>query len=272
MIKALKIEHIELPVDLVSFLHNPREGMVRWLYNRLFEMIQGKITLEEFEEMAENDLASTTFEMYELGYEVWVIFTLIILLEPDETYAVLLDDNFDPYPGKLTEIAFGRQFNHSSKRIPELILHSKKLKKYAAIKFPLAREIAGYLIPPEMPHKMLRDRTGDTSYVLDKRVMFLSLMDSLEKIPVFAELQERKIKSPDLMIEFHGPQDFLDEDKITEMKIRLELMKPKLGAAAMLIDTEAEKTASSFPQGMDVFSAGFDRNILAKVIEKLECK
>ena len=269
VMKALETDHIDLPVDLVSFLHNPREGMVRWLYNRLFEMIQEKITIEDFEEIAENDLVSTTFEMYQIGYEIWAIFTLITLLEPDETHSVELDDNFEPVPGKLAEIAFGRQFNHSTKRIPEIILHSKKLDSYVAVKFPLAREIAGYRIPPEMPHKMLRDRTGDTSYVLDKRIMFLSMIDSLDKIPVYAELDKRTIKSPDLMIEFLGQKDISDEDKISEIKTRLELMKPILGGTSVLIDTEAEQAEASLPEGMNIYSAGFDRNILAGIIDRL---
>ena len=93
LIACLKPERIDLPVDLLSFLHNPREGMVRWLYNRLFEMIQGKITVEDFEQIAENDLFSTTAEMYGLGYEVWAIFTLIMLLEPHEIYSVELNED-----------------------------------------------------------------------------------------------------------------------------------------------------------------------------------
>jgi len=34
---------IALPQDLSSFLHNPKEGMMRLIYNRLFALIQGNI-------------------------------------------------------------------------------------------------------------------------------------------------------------------------------------------------------------------------------------
>ena len=49
--------------------------------------------------------------MYKLGYETWAIFALILSLEPDETFSVELDDEYNPIVGKLKEVAFGRQFS-----------------------------------------------------------------------------------------------------------------------------------------------------------------
>lgn len=234
IVAALKIERIDLPVDLMSFLHNPEEGLVRALYNRLFELIQKKITMEEFEKIAVNDLISVTEFMYRLGYEAWAAFTVIIQLEPDEAFSVELDDNFEPITGKLTEIAFGRQFNHSTKRMPEFIIHSKKTGSYVAVKMPLAKEISGYYPLHEIPQKMMRDRTGDTSFVLDSRVMFLSKLHALDNIPVYAEVHERKIKSPDMIIEFLTEQDLNDPDRINQMQYRQQIMKPGHGTSIVI--------------------------------------
>ena len=267
VIKCLGIEHIDLPVDLLSFLHNPREGMVRWLYNRLFEMIQNKITVEEFEQMAENDLVSTTAEMYRLGYEAWAVLTLIVLLDPDESWSVELNEDYDPVPGELKEIAFGRQFNHPIKRIPEFMVHSKKLESFVAIKIPLAREVDAYYPPHEIPQKMFRDRTGDTSYVLDSRIMFLSMLDDMDKIPVYAEIHMRKIKSPDMMIEFLTEQDLADEDKMSQMLYRINFMKPKQGGTVVIMNPGAEPVSVS--EGIDLFSVGFEKTKLGSVIDKL---
>ncbi|MDM7919916.1 MAG: hypothetical protein QUS12_12210, partial [Methanosarcina sp.] len=267
IIATLKIERIDLPVDLITFLHNPEEGMVRSLYNRLFEMIQKKITIEEFEKIAVNDLISVTELMYRLGYESWAAFTVILQLEPDEAFSVELDDNFEPFAGKLTEIAFGRQFNHSTKRIPEFIIHSKKLKSYVAVKMPLAREISGYYPLHEIPQKMMRDRTGDTSYVLDNRVMFLSVLKTLDNIPVYAEVHERKIKSPDLIIEFLTEQDLENPDKITQIKYRADIMKPRSGETIVVMNPGKEPVNVAIEKPDEILSAGFEETKLQRVVD-----
>ena len=272
IMKCLGIERIDLPVDLMSFLHNPGEGMVRWLYNRLFELIQKKITMDEFEEIAENDLVSTTAEMYRLGYEAWAVFTLINLLEPVKTHSVELNEDFIPIIGELKEIAFGRQFNHSTKRIPEFIIQSKKLNCYIAIKMPLAREVDGYYPLHEIPQKMMRDRTGDTSCVLDTRFLFLSFLKDLNNIPVYAEVHERKVKSPDVMIAFLAEQDTSDKDKIRQTQTRFEIMKPRLCSGVVIMDTGPDQVLESFAEGIDMFPTGFEKIKLQQIVDDLSAK
>lgn len=267
IINCLKIERLDLPVDLMSFLHNPKEGMVRWLYNRLFELIQQKITMEEFENMAENDLVSTAKIMYRLGYEAWAALTIIIMLEPDETLSVELDDNFEPVTGELKEIAFGRQFNHSTKRIPEFVIHSKKTGSYIAVKMPLAKEISAYYPPHEVPQKMMRDRTGDTSYVLDSRVMFLSILNDLSAIPVYAEVHERRIKSPDVMIEFLTLDELTDPSIMSQVKNRLNIMRPNLVKEIVAIETGTLSDQIPDHEGINICKAGFEQAKLQPVID-----
>ena len=165
--ELLGLERFEVPKDLSSFLHNPKEGLARVLYNRLFEVVQGKITTDDFDRIANSELTPTSEELFRLGYESWAALTLIRLLEPDRAFGVELDEDYEPFVVELEEIAFGRQFHHPAKRIPEFILHSKKLDRHVAVKMPLAREMDNYTIKS-------KKHTGDTSYVLDSRVMFLS--------------------------------------------------------------------------------------------------
>ncbi len=269
IVAALAIERIDIPVDLMSFLHNPEEGLARAMYNRLFEMIQKKITMEEFEKLAVNDLMSVTEFMYRLGYETWAALNIILQLEPDEAFSVELDDNFEPYAGKLTEIAFGRQFNHSTKRIPEFIIHSKKIGSYVAVKMPLAKEINGYYPLHQIPQKMMRDRTGDTSCVLDSRIMFLSLLKTLEDIPVYAEVHERNIKSPDMIIEFLTEEDLDDPDMINEMQYRMQIMKPRHGTSIVIMNPKTKTHSLAHDIASDLYKAGFEKSKLIPVIDKL---
>ncbi|MFC1839540.1 hypothetical protein ACFL1N_08165 [Thermodesulfobacteriota bacterium] len=267
---SLELKRIDLPVDLSSFLHNPKESLTRGIFNRLFEMVQGKISLEDFEQMAGYDLTVTASELFRLGYESWAALSISLLLEPDQAFSVSLDEDFDPVVSELEEIAFGRQFHHSAKRIPEFILHSKKLDSYVAVKMPLVKEIGSYYLPYELPtKKLLRDHTGDTSSVLDYRVLFLSIFQDLNKIPVFADLFKREINGPELMVEFLTEQDLSDKDEITQIQNRLNIMKPGKGSSIVLINSEPDSGINKPVEDIDIFKVGLDTPKLHQVIDKL---
>ena len=266
--ELLGLGRIELPVDLLSFLHNPREGLVRGLYNRLFEMVQGKITVDDFERMAYSNLTSTAADLFRLGYEPWAALTLIRLLEPDGAFGVELNEDDEPFVVEFEEIAFGRQFHHSAKRIPEFILHSAKLDRHIAVKMPLAREVDTYYFPYK-PRKRSTKRTGDTSYVLDSRVMFLSIVPDLKKIPVFADIHACTIESPDLTVEFLTEQDLADPDAIVRVQKRVDIMKPRLGGSIVVINPEPESELVKPMGNIDIFAVGLDPLKLRPVIDRL---
>ncbi len=267
--ELLELKRIKLPVDLWSFLHNPKEGLVRWLYNRLFEMVQGKISVDDFEQMADSDLTATAAELYRLGYEAWAAITLILSLEPDGAFEVGLDEDHEPSVLELKEIAFGRQFHHPAKRIPEFIVHSKKLDRHIAVKMPLAREVDAYYIPFEIPKRMLKYRTGDTSYALDSRVMFLSILQDLKEIPVFLDMHTREIKSPDLTVEFLTQQDLASPDEIGQVQKRVEIMKPRLGGSIVVMNPEAAPDMVKPAGNMHAFAVGLNPLKLQPIVDKL---
>ena len=70
---------------------------------------------------------------------------MIKLLEPDEAFFVDLDEDYKPFLTELKSISFGRQAHHPTMRIPEFVLHSRKLNKYVAVKMVLAREMETYV-------------------------------------------------------------------------------------------------------------------------------
>lgn len=267
---SLGLKRIDLPVDLSSFLHNPKESLTRGIFNRLFEMVQGKISIEDFEQMAGDDLAVFASELFRLGYESWAALSIVLLLEPDQAFSVSLNEDYEPVVSELEEIAFGRQFHHSAKRIPEFVLHSKKLDSYVAFKMPLVKEIGSYYLPYELPtKKLLRDHTGDTSSVLDYRVLFLSIFQDLDRVPVFADLFKREINGPELMVEFLTEQDLSDEDEIIQIQNRVNIMKPRKGGSIVLINSEPDSDINKPVEDIDIFKVGLDTQKLHQVIDKL---
>jgi hypothetical protein len=261
---------VELPLDLSSFLHDPIEGMMRLIYNRLFGLVQGKIPEDDFEGIAVGDLITNTTEMFRIGYAAWAALALILRLEPDEFFGIALGEDHKPLVIGIDEIAFGRQFHHPAKRIPEFIFHSKKLGGYLAFKMPLTREVESYHVPLEMPtQRLLRNRNGDSSSVLDDRMVFLSVVPDLKKPPVFADLHEREINGPDLTIEYLMEHDLSDSEAIRRVQNRVEIMRPRLGANTVIMNPRSRSEVFGIGEDLDAFSVGLDPSRLQPIIDKL---
>ncbi len=271
LFKALDLKnHIELPVDLAAILNTPHEGMMRLIYDRLFELVQGKITEDDFERMAQANLNQNALEMYRLGYELWAAISLMLLLEPDEIFRVSLDEDDKPFLSALDQIVIGAQHHHAAKRIPEAILHSNRLNTHIAFKMPLTREVDYYNLATELPtQRMLRDRTGDTSMALADRMIFLSVVRDLNELPVFAELHERKITSPDLTIEFLMEHSLSDPGVIRQVQNRMQIMKPRIGGSVVIINSKAKSNEYVTDENIIVNSAGLDEKRLQPLIDKL---
>jgi len=261
---------IEMPLDLAGFLHDPAEGAMRLVYNRLFELIQEKIREDDFERLAERDLSKDAPRLFRLGYAAWAALAVILQLEPDEFFGVALDEENAPYVAGIEKIAFGRQSHHPSKRIPEFLFHSKKLGSYVAFKMPLAREVDSYNIPVEIPtQRLLRSRNGDSSAALDYRMTFLSVLSDMKKIPVFADLHARTINGPDITIEYLTKQDISDDKAIQEIKNRVEILKPRLAGYAVIMDPASKSESFIIEEKINVVSAGLDPSGFQPVIDKL---
>ncbi len=266
--ELLGIAGISIPMDLFSFLHNPKDGLIRILYNKTFDMLQRKTTVEAYEVQSGNDLRTAAANLYRLGYELWAALVLIKLLEPDEALLVDLDDDYKPFLRELKDIAFGRQAHHPTMRIPEFVLHSRKLDKYVAVKMALAREIETFVVPVKPPVRP-RKKTGDTSFALDSRVMFLSFMSSRDEIPIIADIYDRTLTSPDCMVEYITENELRDADSIGQVKQHLEAMRPRLGTCLVLIDCSPETMPEKIPDNIHPVSVGFDRSRLQSAVDLL---
>ncbi len=268
IIERLGVERIDIPIDLHSFLHNPEEGLIRSIYGRLFELLQGKIADEEFETLAESDLHWAALELYRLGYEMWASLTVIKLLDPDKAFFVDLDLDYKPVLADLKEIAFGRQAHHPTIRIPEFVLHSRRLDKFVAVKMALAREVETFVVPftpPVRPKK----KTGDTSHALDSRVMLLYFMSERDEIPIVAEIYDRKLTSPDLMIEFLMADEMSSPAVMEDIRRRVQVMNPASGMCLFVIDPAAEGRVEPIAENIQAVSAGFDPAKMETVFQRL---
>jgi len=267
--KLLGVEKFDMPVDLDIFLRNPEEGLIRAVYNRLFDLIQGKIDEAEFEHLARESTLSYVTELFRFGYERWAGLELIKLLEPEEAFFVGLNEDLKPCLCELEAVTFGAQCHHPTMRLPEFAVRSRRFNSLVAVKMPVAVEIDEYLVLSR-PLRPPKRRTGDTSLALDSRAVLLSLIKDESKIPVYADIFEGNRTSPDWMVEFVNINlhDCMEEafDRIRRHK---EIMTPKFGCTLISPLDDLDATCEMIPENVRMVALGFDTSKLETELERL---
>ena len=264
--ELLNLDDILMPIDLLSFLRDPQEGLTRSVYNRLFDLVQGKIGEEEFALMTKEDIGFAATQLFHMGYERWAALTLIKQLNPDEAYFVDFDVNEKLMLKELKSICFGYQAHHPTMRLPEFVIHSNTLEKYIAVKAPLVREIETYLVPFK-PRVRPKKNTGDTSNVLDSRVLFLYFMATKDDIPLIADIYEGTRTSPDWIVECMSGDELTHPEFQNRVQYHTEVMNPKGGTAVVLVDSCRETEIEPVPDYVYTVSAGIDRSKLQSLID-----
>ncbi|MBN1368695.1 MAG: hypothetical protein JW954_00475 [Dehalococcoidaceae bacterium] len=78
--------------ELDRLLKDPARGLIRPLFNPLFDLLKGKISHEEFEFGAQEAVGLYTGSLLKQGYQKWVILSLAGLVGPDRISAMPWDD------------------------------------------------------------------------------------------------------------------------------------------------------------------------------------
>jgi hypothetical protein len=99
--------------------------------------------------------------------------------------------------------------------------------------------------------------------------MFLSVLRDLKKIPVFADLHERTINGPDIVMEYFMDQDFSDSKTIQGIRTRGEIMKPRLGVCAVIMDPTSKSGSFEIAENISAFSVGLEPSGFQPIINKL---
>jgi hypothetical protein len=268
IMEILGIESMSMPVDLSSFLHTPKEGLGRILYSRVFDLLQGKTTSELFEQQCLEDLKISSSDLYRLGYEWWAGLVMIKMLDPDQAFGVDFDEDYKPFLTELKGISFGKQAHHPTIRIPEFVLHSRKLDRLVAVKMAIAKEIETFVVPFKPPVRP-KKRTGDTSFALESRVMLVSFMSGPEDIPIVADIYDQILTSPDFMVECITAEEFQDPAAMEQVRLRVEAMNPRLGLSLLVLNPKGEVSLENVPEGIRPIAAGFDQAKLQDMVSSL---
>jgi hypothetical protein len=265
VIEPLCLDGISMPTNLDSFLHSPRDGLMRTLFDSLFDLLQGKVDVETFEQVALKKLDANLIDLCRWGYEIWVALTLVRLLEPDQAFQILLDSEERTLLKELKTISIGHQFPHPTLRLPEFVVHSRRNGKYIAVKLELATEIPTYTTASRPERKLAMQNAGDTSNALGHRILLMSTAERPEDTAILADLEARRVFPPDVVVECQE-QDSATLDGVNRCH---DILQPRRGTYVVFRETVPEMSLQPPNENIHPLAVGFDQFKLLPIIETL---
>ena len=147
--KTLKLARIQLNAKLTWFLKNPTDGLMRIIHDPLFDLLQGKNTVDGFQTSCKTLLGKESFSLMSEGYRRWITLAIIELLLPDKmlmvhapnshnsvylgdsSMGISLIESTVPDPEESSELSF-IQAPENAFLVPLCIIHSTLLNNFVS--------------------------------------------------------------------------------------------------------------------------------------------
>lgn len=282
----------KIAAPLRWLVNNPLNGMMRPMFNPLFDLLKKKISPEDFEQSARIDIESYFEKYFNLGYERWVVFSLLKWLEPSRALGMPVHDcnlysssmegdsqyersEVPPSPEYLTEIIFDHS-THVTFTVPEVIIYSAKLTKYVALK-------TGFL-EPNWKAKITSDERqwldlGPLARIFTALNPWPNIMLYISNYPDDIRLVADKYRlcRPDVILNTLAsgkPGDATTE----RIKAHHDLIKPVSGGGVVcrapvsleaLAGAGSQDESGELLRGIKTVAAGYDHTRLAEMFEVL---
>jgi len=144
VIRLLGLERIVPFPRVDNFLRNPMEELIKKLRYPLFDLLKGRMDITGYEQEASSAVTSSFDSLYQQGYEVWMVLSLLKLMEGDKSFRVDTEqydtDEFFQHGGRGTKVPVHEpeeikqiSFKHNPVvgiLVADQIVHSAKLGGY----------------------------------------------------------------------------------------------------------------------------------------------
>ncbi|MDO8716225.1 MAG: hypothetical protein Q7J73_05395 [Dehalococcoidales bacterium] len=240
--ELLKLDSIVALGFLNRFLHEPKNELIKGLFDPLFELLRGTIDSATFEQKGLRDIQVTFERSHRLGYAKWMALSLVKMLESDRLFTITppeskMDghnepllcewDVSSPQESKILSFEHGPD-NFPPFITPHFIVHSAKLNRYVAVRtelFKTAEYIAlNYTDKREWYHtesieKEYKAARSDPS-------LLIYIGDELDELALIAD--HDRMYRPDMIVEYRELRDWEDKDMPARTKL-FDVLNPKLG-------------------------------------------
>lgn len=284
VVKALGLDGISMQVDLLRFLHDPKNQLTRGLFHSLFDLLKGKIDIETFGKEASGNIKVPFRNLYQSGYQKWVALSLVKMLAADRGFDVTvpsleMDDRgqvIRPGPELIPEIkpleSKHLTFRHEKLAtfiVPDFIVHSTLINRYVA--FRSESGTAMWTAPKFndkrewYPSDSIKARYESVHL---KPAFCIYVDDTPESLALIAD-QERVCR-PDLIIECVEQEGWYQEEGLETVKLHHDILKPKLGTFIASKEPVPEHILEELAGECRLLVVNLDQSKLDSIIDVLK--
>ena len=239
LLKNPAVEEITLSPPLRWFIDDVINGLRRPLYDPLFDLLRGKISIENFIQLGRKNVETLNFKLEGQGYNTWIVLALTNLLRPDKFFTISLEvgtssmstvqratHNEVPVrePEENKKISLLHAY-YAIFVVPDFIIHSTAIDKYVAIRIEFSQ-------PTWTATNKSKNREWlelDINEVLVPGLITLNVADSPDDLALIRDAQT--IARPELVVVSRETKDWYEKEHewFEEIKINTEIFRPKLG-------------------------------------------
>lgn len=262
--KTLNLEAITLPAGSSWFFDDPLDGLMRGLFDPLFNLLKGKITPDVFEQTASKIIIGDFTKYFREGYQRWATLALIKLLLPDELYSVPTIDYHEPseseggpvpgsYVKEVPEVVETRiiSFEHDlycSFLAPKTIIHSTKLNCFVSFRpdFYDIRWKARLLSEKQEWYRIadIKKEFGINQLWPD---LIIGMADDKADLVLTADYFQ--ISRPDMIVDFREDGEWFQREGLAIVKRHYNVLKPRLGSFVVCREAVPEAALKELEAG-----------------------
>ena len=276
---SLPIDSVSLPNPLGWFLRNPVEGLMRELFDPVFDLLKGEIDVTGFAEAVSAKMTDSLTELYQQGYDKWTALALMNVLRCDESLRVVVRRPAEhrewtiirstkgqeavPYPEPSSTISFVH-FPENIFVVPDFIAHSPILNGFISFRSGMHNAVATAINSSDerqwCPY--------ETPVYSESHPLFVYTDSNPGNINLVADAT--RICRPDLIIQTTSLTGASREQSLARSVYWQESLCPSLGT--VLIGEYLKDTVGEIPNGVQLLETRLEPATLFPIVEIIKKK
>jgi hypothetical protein len=284
LMEQLGLDSIDLQPSTAWFLADPVDGLMRTLFNPLFDLLKGKVSIEIFTSKAPEQLSADFKRYYREGYQRWATIALAGVLAPDGLWQVHgqdinndanLNDGTGSSMGTLESRVPDAVESHRLTFVqapvnafltPNIIIRSSKLESFVSLR-PDFHE--PYWNASSLSDRQEWYKNEDLIQEFGQHWlwpdMVLYAADDPQDLVLVAD--KTCIARPDVIVEFREEPDWTEKEGLEKIARHHAILKPKSGT--FVISCEEATFGSNLNPGIHILDVGYDPSRLEPIVKAI---
>lgn len=264
-VDSLKLESIDLEANTRWFLLDPLDGLIRVLFEPLFDLLKGKNDLAAFEQAAAGMVEDRQIAFSHEGYQSWATLSLLKLLSTDKVYHVpgsevdkdpsshvemTVDGVQESVPDavEINKISFAHSHMYSF-LVPNMIGHSTSLNLFAAFFSDFDYNESRWqarMLTSEREWYGMSNITGEFGRGKLWPDLAIYTSEYWKELVVVAD--SSRMAQPDIIVEFREEEGWYEKEGLELVKRHYNVLKPKLGSFVVCLEPVPEAAIKELEQ------------------------